>query len=118
MALMTDNAMTNDKTSGPTDPTDGGVLHNQNKVDNHSNKDEAVEESPMGPAKMQQRLLLFCKSWNRASQWEPPRWLCTLSDEVLQEIQQIEEQQKKSVEETAQLELKRQLRMLKRQRKK
>ena len=32
------------------------------------------------------------------------RWFVPLSDEVLQEIQQIEEQQKKSAEETAQLE--------------
>merc|ERR1711991_1196857 len=40
-----------------------------------------------------------------ASQWEPPvDGFVPLSDVVLQEIQQIEEQQKKSVEETAQLE--------------
>ena len=60
----TDNGIANDKNTGPKDPTDSGVLHNPNKVDNDSNKDEDCGGIfPMGSAiRWQQRLLLFCES--------------------------------------------------------
>ena len=103
----TDNGIANDKNTGPKDPTDSGVLHSPNKVDNDSNKDETVEESSPWVQQYDGNsgYFYFVNRETGASQWEPPvNGFVPLSDEVLQEIQQIEEQQKKSAEETAQLE--------------